>query len=303
MKVPVKRNVAFTLIELLVVIAIIAILAAVLLPVLQAAKTRGQTATCISNQKQLITAWLMYATDNNDYCPGNWWQHEQDWKSHPKENWVAGWEDPTGSAPNNSATSTGDSDSTNTAILVDPQYSQLGDYTRNPGVYQCPACIVMVRSYPASHLVRSVSMNCWVGYNAITNSSNLSYKTYAKTTEITAGLGTADLFVFMEERGESIDDGLFLLPPPGTGTSTTVNNMPTDYHNGAATIGWADGHVDTRKWLFAKNFQVAGSNPANANFTTPQQAICPKWGNPIGNVAPAFPGSWYWLEQHATCLK
>ncbi len=59
----------FTLIELLVVIAIIAILAAILFPVFAQARERARTASCLSNLKQLGTAFRMYADDNRDLAP------------------------------------------------------------------------------------------------------------------------------------------------------------------------------------------------------------------------------------------
>lgn len=60
---------AFTLIELLVVIAIIAILAAILLPVLSAARERAWTTQCKSNLHQIGMGMNLYATDNHSLYP------------------------------------------------------------------------------------------------------------------------------------------------------------------------------------------------------------------------------------------
>jgi prepilin-type N-terminal cleavage/methylation domain-containing protein/prepilin-type processing-associated H-X9-DG protein len=60
----------FTLIELLVVIAIIAILAAILFPVFARAREKARQTSCLSNEKQLCLAQLMYAQDYDETLTG-----------------------------------------------------------------------------------------------------------------------------------------------------------------------------------------------------------------------------------------
>ncbi len=60
-----RSECGFTLIELLVVIGIIAILLAILIPTVRAAREQARRAICLSNLRQLTTAWLAYADDND----------------------------------------------------------------------------------------------------------------------------------------------------------------------------------------------------------------------------------------------
>jgi prepilin-type N-terminal cleavage/methylation domain-containing protein/prepilin-type processing-associated H-X9-DG protein len=238
----------FTLIELLTVIAIVSILASILLPALSKAQARARGIACLNNTKQLELACSIYAGDNGDRLPYNLGMVGSPFRTDL--NWV-----------NNVMTWDLSSDNTNPATLTK---ASLGAYVGgNTGIYHCPSDQALSSAQRAAGWtarLRSYSMNAMVGDAGgfITNGVNVNnpdYIQFFKTTQIRR---PSDIFVFLDEHPDSIDDGYFLnKDTPSSKSGYGGNNAATDqwldlpasYHNGATAFSFADGHAALHRWL------------------------------------------------------
>lgn len=290
-----NRASAFTLIELLVVVAIIAILAALLIPVLSKAKLKAYGVQCMNNHRQLTLAWRMYVDDSQERLPyaSHFPYAPPPISDQNKYAWVTGQMDFNPNNPSNW--------DINQDIVNSPIWPYCG---KNAAIWKCPAdhSFVTVNGQDLPR-VRSMSMSIWVG-GFLGYDGGLSGGTYWGNPPGTLGgspwrvylkmndfidPGPSMTFLLLDMREDSIDWGNFATDMTGWPDHPEQEgfyDLPGNYHHRAGGFSFVDGHAEIKRW-----FDDRTMPPLMANGEVPDE-----YGSP-NNV------DVFWLQQHATRLR
>jgi prepilin-type N-terminal cleavage/methylation domain-containing protein len=256
-----KTRRGFTLIELLVVIAVIAILMAILVPVLSSAKKQATMARCLANHRNLLSGWIMYADDNDGMLISNGACYDTATDNSP---WVHRPKDVTGNSLGSPAPPTITDADRHRGI----QLGTLWMYIKNVDAYRCPGDNRRSTRRAPRDCFRSYSISYAFGPMREGDlTPRGGYRYYRRMQDIA---GAPQYYVFVEEEhngsqyGENeggwhlpMNGGRNRLPNPG---SWTFYDPLASYHLKASTFGFADGHADRRKWMDKRTLEFIRQN-------------------------------------------
>jgi prepilin-type N-terminal cleavage/methylation domain-containing protein/prepilin-type processing-associated H-X9-DG protein len=269
------QSAGFTLIELLVVIAIIAILAALLLPVLNSAKQKATQAACLNNQKQLTLAALMYAGQNDDKIVGanaggamdgyiNYYTLTQVW--------------------NASGLTAEQAVSIMTQTLSSTGVDPLWKYANNIAVIHCPG--------DTRYKFKTPGPNSGWAYDSYSKTENANGEnnsgTGATYKTISSVASPSSTFIFKEDTdSRGMNQGTWVAQwnqnspqAPHSQSFTWVDPNPM-YHGNVSTFSFMDGHAESYAWGDRKIIDygkyIAGGGAFDATKVNPPDYSSPDY--------------------------
>ena len=282
-----RRSRGFTLAEILVVLAIIAVLTAILLPVLSRVRENGRKVACASNLQQLGLAFQQYNADWNGRYPlaGLYtdFASTKGWDTTSTASWVGGtYNEPIaqiGAGPGFSKPIENASSPTGYNIAL-PEKGSLFPYSKEKSIYVCPSNI------DGRKKQLSYTMNC-----ALSNLSSFKIRQ------------PAEIVLLVDE--QEANDGYFFATNNNTATpqspgATAVasgafgdsKDALEDIHNGGGNLLFVDGHV---KFYTFKTFVLDGSEAGKTNKY--RQEGTPRFHDrafgPRDTITGEFKGSYY----------
>ena len=238
-----------------------------LLPALGRAKRRAQGVYCMSNTRQIMLAWHMYAADNSDWLVPN----EDNCNAG---GWISGCLDFNGANIANYSVD----------FLLNPRYARLGPYTKSAGVYKCPADRSTVNYMGQTYSrVRSVSMSQAVGtqlqpplqavagpwLDGTHNYGQTTWRTYGRLGDITQP-SPAMLWVVLDEHPDGINDGGLAVDCADTNAAAKIIDFPASFHAGACGFAFSDGHSEIHRWKDQRTMPpVHYANDLQLNIASP----------------------------------